>query len=66
LIAAGALVPPDKVIPDGSVVMGVPGKIVRQVDDEDLAMIDFVSRHYRERIQLYKRDLALDPRNAAP
>ena len=66
LIAAGALVPPDKVIPDGSVVMGIPGKIVRQVDDEDIAMIEFVSRHYRERIQLYKRDLARDPRSAAP
>jgi carbonic anhydrase/acetyltransferase-like protein (isoleucine patch superfamily) len=66
LIAAGALVPPDKVIPDGSVVMGVPGKIVRQVDDEDLALIEFVSQHYRERIRLYKRDLALDPRNATP
>ena len=46
--------------------MGIPGKIVRQVDDEDLAMIEFVSRHYRERIQLYKRDLARDPRSAAP
>ncbi len=66
LIAAGALVPPDKVIPDGSVVMGMPGKIVRQVDDADIAMIEYISRHYRERIQLYKRDLALDPRSAAP
>jgi carbonic anhydrase/acetyltransferase-like protein (isoleucine patch superfamily) len=66
LIAACALVPPDKVIPDGSVVMGIPGKIVRQVNDEDLAMIKFVSRHYRERLQLYKRDLARDPRSTAP
>jgi carbonic anhydrase/acetyltransferase-like protein (isoleucine patch superfamily) len=65
LIAAGALVTPGKVIPDGSVVMGVPGKIVRQVNDEDLAMIEFVARHYRERIALYKRDLALDPRSGA-
>lgn len=64
LIAAGALVPPDKVIPDGSVVMGLPGKIMRQVDDEDIALIEFVSRHYRERIPLYKRDLAQDPRGA--
>jgi hypothetical protein len=29
-------------------------------------MIEFVSRHYRERSQLYKRDLARDPRSATP
>jgi carbonic anhydrase/acetyltransferase-like protein (isoleucine patch superfamily) len=62
LIAAGALVAPDKVIPDGSVVMGVPGKIVRQVDDEDIAMIGYISRHYRERIALYKENLKIDAR----
>jgi carbonic anhydrase/acetyltransferase-like protein (isoleucine patch superfamily) len=65
LIAAGALVPPGKVIPDGSVVMGVPGKIVRTINDEDRAMIAFISRHYRERIALYKRDLKPDPRSGA-
>ncbi|HTV95758.1 MAG TPA: gamma carbonic anhydrase family protein [Steroidobacteraceae bacterium] len=57
VIAAGALVPPDKVIPDGSVVMGMPGKIVRPVQDADLAMIADIARHYRERIALYKRHL---------
>ena len=30
-IAAGAVVPPGLVVPDGMVVMGVPGKIVREV-----------------------------------
>jgi carbonic anhydrase/acetyltransferase-like protein (isoleucine patch superfamily) len=63
LIAAGALVPPDKIIPDGSLVMGVPGKIVRGVTDEDLELIAGVARHYRERIALYKRDLRVDPRD---
>jgi carbonic anhydrase/acetyltransferase-like protein (isoleucine patch superfamily) len=60
VIAAGALVPPDKTIPAGSVVMGVPGKIVRQVDDDDLKMIADAAAHYRSRIALYKRDLRLD------
>ena len=62
LIAAGALVPPDKVIPDGSVVMGMPGKIVRQVDDDDLKMIAGTAAHYRARIALYKRELRVDDR----
>jgi carbonic anhydrase/acetyltransferase-like protein (isoleucine patch superfamily) len=66
LIAAGALVPPDKVIPDGSVVMGVPGKIVRQVDDKDLALIAYISKHYRERIALYKQHIRIDPRSTPP
>jgi carbonic anhydrase/acetyltransferase-like protein (isoleucine patch superfamily) len=64
VIAAGALVPPDKSIPDGSVVMGMPGKIVRQVDGQDVAMIEFIAQHYMERMKLYKRDLKLDQRSA--
>jgi len=57
-------VPPGKVIPDGSVVMGMPGKIVREVNERDLAMIDFIAKHYMERGQLYRRELAVDPRSA--
>lgn len=37
VIAAGTLIPEGKVIPDRSVVMGVPGKIVRQVTDAEVA-----------------------------
>src|SRR5262245_11394190 len=37
IIAAGALIPEGKSIPDRSVVVGVPGKIVRQVTDEEAA-----------------------------
>jgi carbonic anhydrase/acetyltransferase-like protein (isoleucine patch superfamily) len=62
VIAAGALVPPDKTIPDGSVVMGIPGKIVRQVDDGDLKLIADAAKHYRARIALYKRELRVDER----
>ncbi len=65
LIAAGALVTPDKVIPDGSVVMGMPGKIVREIDDKDLAMIEFIARHYMERGKQYQRELRLDERASA-
>jgi len=48
LIAAGALVPPRSVIPAGSVVMGVPGMIVRDVTDADLRTIDHVITSYVE------------------
>lgn len=63
LIAAGAMVPPGKVIPDGSVVMGMPGKIVREVTDGDREMIAWIAEHYVKRAQVYRRELALDPRS---
>lgn len=64
VIAAGALVPPGKVIPDRSVVMGMPGAIVREVSERDLALIEDTAEHYIARGKLYRRDLALDPRSA--
>jgi len=57
LIAAGALIPPDKEIPDGSVVMGSPGKVVRQVTDRDLAMMQHACQHYIERGREYREQL---------
>jgi carbonic anhydrase/acetyltransferase-like protein (isoleucine patch superfamily) len=57
LIAAGAFIPPDKVIPDGSVVMGAPGRIVRQTTDRDLELIARAAAVYRERSAGYAREL---------
>src|SRR5580693_7509631 len=39
VIGAGSLVTPDKEFPEGSVLMGAPAKVVRQVSARDLAMI---------------------------
>lgn len=63
IIAAGALIAPGKVIPEGSVVMGSPGQIVRQVTGRDLQMIESIAQHYIERIRQYKRELARDERH---
>jgi len=60
LIAAGALVPPDKEIPDGSVVMGSPGKIVRQITERDLIMMRHASEHYVQRGREYRHALKVD------
>lgn len=48
IIAAAALLPPGTVIPDGKVVMGIPGRIVRDASDDDLRVIDHVVRSYLE------------------
>jgi carbonic anhydrase/acetyltransferase-like protein (isoleucine patch superfamily) len=54
IIAAGSLVPPDREIPDGSVMMGAPIRLVRQANADDLAMIAQGAAHYRARMQSYR------------
>jgi carbonic anhydrase/acetyltransferase-like protein (isoleucine patch superfamily) len=55
LIAAGAVVTEKRRIPARSVVMGVPGKVVREVTDEDLARTHSICAHYVEMAQRYVR-----------
>jgi len=62
VIGAGTLIPPDKEIPDGSVVMGSPYKIVRETSSRDLAMIARAGESYRHRARSYKEQLRPDPR----
>jgi carbonic anhydrase/acetyltransferase-like protein (isoleucine patch superfamily) len=63
LIAAGTLVPPGKVIPDRSVVMGAPGKIVREVNAQDLEINRYIAEHYQVRGRYYRRNLLPCGRN---
>jgi carbonic anhydrase/acetyltransferase-like protein (isoleucine patch superfamily) len=46
LIAAGAVVPPGLEVPDGMMVMGVPGKIARPVRDTELKYMRWLTEHY--------------------
>ncbi len=46
IVAAGTVLPPRTSVPDGSVVMGVPGRVVRQTNVQDLAAIDEVVQNY--------------------
>lgn len=57
IVAAGALVPPDRAIPEGTVVMGAPAKAVRAVTEADLALISRAAAHYRERVRRYRAGL---------
>lgn len=54
IIAAGSLIPERKEIPSNSLVMGSPGKIVRQLTDEDIHNIRALALHYVEFAQTYK------------
>lgn len=53
LIAAGALVPERAQIPAGSLVMGVPGKVVRPVSAEQTAAIAANEQEYRDLAKLH-------------
>jgi carbonic anhydrase/acetyltransferase-like protein (isoleucine patch superfamily) len=53
LIAAGTLITERRRIPPRSVVMGIPGKVVREVTDEDLRRTLDTSAHYLEMAQRY-------------
>lgn len=53
LVAAGATVPPGLAVPDRSVVMGVPGRVVRAVRDRELEYMRWLSAHYVELAERY-------------
>jgi carbonic anhydrase/acetyltransferase-like protein (isoleucine patch superfamily) len=53
LIAAGSLVTEGKHIPPRSVIMGVPGKVVREIRPEEVERTRMIAQHYLERAQRY-------------
>lgn len=57
LIGAGALITENKVIPDGSLVMGAPGKVVRELDDKAIAALTASAEHYTQNAARFRRDL---------
>ena len=57
LIGANTLIPEGKVIPDRSLVMGSPGKVVRELTDEQVARIAQSAAHYVQNAQRYRQSL---------
>ena len=53
LVAAGAVVSPGTDVPDGMVVMGLPGKIVRPVKEKELKYMRWLVPHYVEVAEQY-------------
>ncbi|RMF12131.1 MAG: gamma carbonic anhydrase family protein [Alphaproteobacteria bacterium] len=57
IVAANSMVAPDKEIPDGVVVMGSPAKIVREVTEKDLWLIDMSWKVYVENARRFRSEL---------
>ncbi|HET8706582.1 MAG TPA: gamma carbonic anhydrase family protein [Pseudomonadales bacterium] len=60
IIGANALIPEGKVIPDNSMVLGSPGKVVKEVNEHQIKVLEFMASHYVENFKRYKRDLVID------
>lgn len=55
LVAAGALIPQGKEFPERSLIVGAPGRLVRELTDDDLTrLIAPGVRHYREYAETYR------------
>lgn len=62
LIGAKALVAEGKAIPDGSLVVGAPGRVVRQLSEEEIARIHAAADHYVQKFKRYRASLERDSR----
>jgi carbonic anhydrase/acetyltransferase-like protein (isoleucine patch superfamily) len=57
LIGAGALITENKVIPDNSLVMGAPGKVVREVSPEQAKTLTLSALHYQENMRRFRDEM---------
>tara|TARA_B100000315_G_scaffold256212_2_gene301600 strand:+ start:1727 stop:2251 length:525 start_codon:yes stop_codon:yes gene_type:complete len=57
LIGAHSLITEGKEIPDNSLVMGSPGKVIREMDAEQIAGMKEIADGYVERAQRYAEEL---------
>ncbi|MDH1264242.1 gamma carbonic anhydrase family protein [Pseudomonas sp. GD03944] len=57
IIGANALIAEGKEIPDGSLVVGSPGKVVRELTEPQKKMLEASAAHYVHNAQRYARDL---------
>ena len=60
IIGANSLIPEGKVIPDGSLVMGSPGKVVRELTPQQRKMLEASAAHYVHNAQRYSRELVAE------
>jgi len=57
LIGANALIPEGMVIPDGSMVLGSPGKIKRELSEQQKQQLELSAAHYVQNFKHYKKNL---------
>ncbi|HBG30094.1 MAG TPA: gamma carbonic anhydrase family protein, partial [Gammaproteobacteria bacterium] len=59
LIGANTLITENKTIPDGSMVMGSPGKVVRPLTPPEIQMLALSAQHYVHNAKRYRAELVI-------
>ena len=57
IIGANALIPEGKEIPDGSLVMGSPGKVVKTLSEQQKKMLELSAAHYVQNAKRFREQL---------
>jgi carbonic anhydrase/acetyltransferase-like protein (isoleucine patch superfamily) len=57
LVGAHALVTEGKTFPDGSLILGAPAKVARELTEEEIAGMKVSASHYVENAARFKKDL---------
>ncbi|WNK00959.1 gamma carbonic anhydrase family protein [Thalassospiraceae bacterium LMO-JJ14] len=60
IVGAKALITENTEIPDGSLVVGAPGRVIRQLKPEAIADLTRIAEHYVERWKRFKTDMVED------
>jgi carbonic anhydrase/acetyltransferase-like protein (isoleucine patch superfamily) len=63
IIGAHTLLPEGKEVPDNSLVVGSPGRVVRQLGEKDALLLARLSSHYVQNWQYYSKNLKLVPQS---
>ncbi len=59
LIGAGALITEGKEIPDGSLVLGAPGRVARMLSEAEIERLRWSATHYQENASRFAAGLAV-------
>jgi gamma-carbonic anhydrase len=57
IIGGGTIIPEGKKFPPGVLILGVPGKVVRELKAEEIERIAYSARIYQDRTLLYLKNL---------
>ena len=57
IVGANTLIPEGKVFPDRVLIVGSPGKVVRELSDEDVARLEKSAQHYVDNARRYSETL---------
>ena len=57
IIGANTLIPENKIIPSNSLVLGSPGKVIRELTEKEIIEINETAKHYVDNYKRYKKNI---------